>query len=114
MKIYSNSTINAYSKPKFTGRVEKAMKLLQSTRNVKEMKITPDEAIKIYEKLGYSVSQKTGSHITLTHPKGMKFPMVLPHGGEKRYISSENVRTLQCAVFEDFNKLVQSLHYHRK
>ena len=114
MKIYSNySYYNKYT-PSFTGRPEKIIELLKTTINYKTLKVTPDEAMKIYEKLGYSVRKKAGSHVTITHPNGLEFSLHLPHGGEKRFLHPDHVRTLQCAVFEDFQKLIHSLHFHKK
>ena len=96
----------------FSGKVEKIIEQLQSTRNMKTIKITIDDAIKIYESLGYVLNMKAGSHITVRHPQGPVFSLQIPHGGEKT-LNNIAKRTLQCAVFEDLPKLIQSLHFHR-
>ena len=113
MKIYSNYYIYQNTCPSFNGRADKVIELLKRTRNLKEVKMTADVAISIYEKLGYTVTNKAGSHMTVRHPNGFVFSIKLPHGGEKN-MPPEHIKTLQCAIFEDFKQLVHSLHFHRK
>ena len=114
MRINSNHYNSYNSYPNFCGRIDKIINTLFSTKYAKELKITTDDAIKIYQKLGYIVRKKSGSHMTVTHPEGLvEFSLKIPHGSEKRFITPEAVKTLQCAVFEDIPQLKQSLHYHR-
>ena len=115
MNISSSNYSCSYrnSAPAFKGRADKLIELLKKTRNYKEVKITGSEAINIYEKLGYLVTNKAGSHMTIKHPNGFVFTLSLPHGGNKT-INPNHVRTIQCAIFEDFQRLVHSIHFHRK
>ena len=107
MKIGFNYGYNG-TYPNFKGRIDKIITELQ-TKNYKNIKITIDEAVKIYQKLGYSTTQKAGSHITVTHPNGFSFCLARPHGD--KFIPEKRVKTLQCAVFEDFKQLIQSIQF---
>ena len=113
MKINLNGSFYSKPYPSFNGRADKVIDLLKRTRNLKEVKMTADVAISIYEKLGYTVTNKAGSHMTVRHPNGFVFSIKLPHGGEKN-MPPEHIKTIQCAIFEDFPQLVHSLHFHRK
>ncbi len=114
MRINSYQHNYGHSYPNFNGRIEKILYALQNTKNVKILKITTEDALKIYEKLGYKTSKKQGSHITITHQQGFEFSLAMPHGSEKRFIHGDSVKTLQCAVFEDLKQLIQSLHFQRR
>ena len=113
MKIYSNSPHYNKTTPNFNGRADKIIELLSRTKNFKEVKISAADAIKVYQKLGYTVTNKAGSHMTVRHPNGFVFSMRIPHGGENK-MPPEHIKTIQCAIFEDFPQLVHSLHFHRK
>lgn len=107
MKI-GNSLYSYNNTRSFNGRLDKLLVELR-TKNHKNIKITADEAARIYQNLGYTITKKPGSHMTVTHPSGFSFCLAIPH--KERFIPEKRVKTLQCAVFEDIKQLLQSIQF---
>ena len=108
MRCSYNSNIN------FNGRIEKViekLKTMTKTEEFKNARITAEEALKIYNKIGFSTRVKAGAHVTITTPKGFEYSMTLPHRESGRFISHFDVRKLKCAILGDEEGLKNAIKF---
>lgn len=85
--IYSN--YNHYQAPSFKGLPDKlAQKLLKATNpELRKLPVTFEEAAGLYEKMGFEITKKGGSHAIVSLPDtDLNFPLPIPHHGEKKIV----------------------------
>ena len=104
---YSNFTSNV----SFSGRVDKIIEALKNIKDYKHAKVTLNEAMAVYKKLGYQLRAKAGSHVTVTAPNGFEFCLKLPHGCERQFINQYDVKKLQCAANGDMEGLIRAIRF---
>lgn len=84
---------------------QKLIQKIISTKNDKNVKLTFDEASKIYNYLGYDVIMKRGSHAIV--PVGnVNIPLVIPH--KDKNIAPKDVRTLRLVITGEIEKAQKS------
>lgn len=100
----------------FNGNIEKIMNSLKTVTDYKRARVTLEEALKIYNRLGYITKLKAGSHVTIIAPfklpnstSNFEYAMTLPHGSEKRFISPFDVKRLKYALNGDLNALIHCI-----
>lgn len=85
---------------------QKLIKKILSTPNDKHVKLTFDEAAKIYNYLGYDVLMKRGSH-AIVPVNNMNIPLVIPH--KENHIAPKDIKTLRLIITGDIEK-AQKIH----
>ncbi len=96
--VYSN--YNCYKAPSFKGAPDKlAQKLLKATNTeLRKFPVTFEEASALYEKMGFEITKKGGSHAVVTlFDTDLSFPLLIPHHGEKK-INPLDVKRLKDMV----------------
>lgn len=83
---------------------EKLIKYILSAPNFKKVKINFDEAVKIYNHLGYDVLAKSGSHAAVVIGTS-NIPLVRPHKGAS--IGIMDIKRLRCVISGDIAKAKQ-------
>lgn len=74
------------------------------------VKVSVEQALSIYQKLNYTITRKSGSHITITTPDGkFEYAMTLPHGAGKRFLTPFDVKRLKHALNNDIDALKRSI-----
>ena len=106
---FSSYNLNSTNTISFNGKVEKLINMLKNTKDFKHARVTCDEAIKIYNKLGYKTRLKAGSHVTVTAPDMFEFSLQLPHNNEKRFIHPNDVKKLHFVLNNDRQGLINSI-----
>ena len=81
---------------------EKLIQMVLDTTNNKNVKLTFDEATKIYQHLGYDVLMKRGSHAIVPLTATKNIPLVIPHGDKN--ISPYDVKRLRFVIGGDIDK----------
>ena len=102
--IYSN--YNQYKAPAFKGTADKlAQKLLNATNpELRKFPVTFEEASALYEKMGFEITKKGGSHAVVTlFGTDLSFPLLIPHHGEKK-INPIDVKKLKDMVSVYYKK----------
>lgn len=95
--------------PSFNGNIDKLINSIKEITDYKHSRITLNDAIKIYNKLGYNLRKKAGSHMTVTAPSGFEYSLQLPHGNEKKFIHPFDVKRLQYAINGDMEGLMRAI-----
>ena len=88
----------------FQGRAaEKLIEKIKGTKHLysKALKLTFNDAVKIYGHLGYDVLMKRGSHAVIPTQYG-NMPLVIPH--KDKYISPKDVARLRFIIDGDIKK----------
>ncbi len=83
---------------------EKLIKYILSAQNFKKVKINFDEAVKIYNHLGYDVLTKSGSHAVVVVGSS-NIPLVRPHKGN--HLGIMDIKRLRCMISGDIEKAKQ-------
>ena len=85
--------------PSFQGKTaKKLIDKLRQSQHVKKVHYTFDEAVKIYEDLGYDVLMKRGSH-AIVRIGDWNMPLVIPH--KDKYVDFFDIKRLKCIVDGD-------------
>lgn len=94
---YSGSFENAVQKPSFTGRAtQKLISHILSTQNNKNVKITFDQLVNIYNELGYDVLMKRGSHAIVQINNLINIPIVIPH--KDKCVHPSDIKRLKLII----------------
>lgn len=84
----------------FKGKpAEKLLKKIMETDNIKKLKITFDEMVKMYEHLGYDVLMKRGSHAIVPVAEGVNIPLVIPH--KDKVVNFKDIKRLKYIAVGD-------------
>jgi len=81
--------------PTFGTTPEKLIKKILATKNNKDIKVTFDEMVKIYNHLGYDVLMKRGSHAIVPVGK-LNIPLVIPH--KDKYIHPNDIKRFKLIL----------------
>ena len=88
------------SGPCFCGKTpKKLIDKINSTKDSKKVKLTFDEAVKIYQYLGYDVLFKRGSHAVVPVEENLNLLLVIPH--KDKVISPTDVEKLRFVINGD-------------
>ncbi|MBR1977390.1 hypothetical protein IKA15_03835 [bacterium] len=115
MKINLNSynAINSYSNlQKATknetevsfgsAKARKLMEKIKNTKNLKEIKVTFDDMVSIYQELGFDTVLKRGSHAVIPISATANLPLVIPHG--TKHVHPLDIKRLQCILNGEIEK----------
>ena len=83
---------------------EKLMKYILSTASPKKTKIRFEEAVKIYNYLGFDVLFRSGSHAQVVIGDA-HIPLVIPH--KDKVITAMDVKRLKSIIQGDIDKALQ-------
>ncbi len=96
---YSHYKLNS---PSFAAKTPtKLLNKILETKNVKTLKISFDEMVKVYNHLGYDVLMKRGSHAIV--PVGdIKIPLPIPH--KDKVVHANDIKRLKYIVAGEVEK----------
>jgi len=84
---------------------EKLLKKIMQTDNIKNLKISFNEMVKLYEHLGYDVLMKRGSHAIVPVAEGVNIPLVIPH--KDKVVHVHDIKRLKLIVAGEIEKAKQ-------
>lgn len=103
---YSESNKNQESLS-FSGKPpEKLIAKIKTTPNYKKVKLTFDEAVKIYNYIGYDVLLKRGSH-AIIKAGDYNIPLVIPH--KDKHLNYNDIKRLLLIMDGNIEKASQRL-----
>lgn len=79
----------------------KLLKKVNETKDIKKLKITFDEMVKMYEYLGYDVLLKRGSHATVSSGN-VNFTLPIPH--KDKVVHFKDIKRLKLIAAGDIEK----------
>ena len=89
--------------PNFCGKPpKKLIEKVMSVRDDKKVKLSFDDAVKIYEYLGYDVLLKRGSHAVIPIDGERNLTLVIPH--KDKNICLFDIKKIKCVIKGDIDK----------